>query len=56
MILGLKLLITNMKSIGNVAKYTLLALWLLAVGTLIAFGVKQATEVAYNGKSIQILY
>jgi len=53
MILGLKLLITNMKSIGNVAKYTLLALWLLAVGTLIAFGVKQATEVAYNGKSIQ---
>ena len=53
MILGLKLLITNMKSIGNVAKYTLLAVWLLSVGTLIAFGVKQATEVAYNGKSIQ---
>ena len=53
MILGLKLLITNMKSIGNVAKYTLLALWLLAVGTLIAFGVKQATEVAYKGKSVQ---
>lgn len=53
MILGLKLLITNMKSIGNVAKYTLLAVWLLAVGTLIAFGVKQATEVAYKGKSVQ---
>lgn len=53
MILGLKLLITNMKSIGNIAKYTLLALWLISVGILISFGIKQATEVAYNGKEVQ---
>lgn len=53
LILGLKLLITNMKSIGNVAKYTLLALWLIAVGILISFGIKQATEIAYNGKIVQ---
>lgn len=53
LILGLKLLITNMKSIGNVAKYTLLALWLIAVGILISFGVKQATEIAYNGKAVK---
>ena len=53
MILGLKLLITNMKSIGNIAKYTLLALWLISVGVLITFGIKQATEVAYSGKEIQ---
>ncbi|RAR46860.1 PspC domain-containing protein [Flavobacterium lacus] len=53
LILGLKLLITNMKSIGNVAKYTLLALWLIAVGILISFGIKQATEIAYNGKTVQ---
>ncbi|HRZ31166.1 MAG TPA: PspC domain-containing protein [Flavobacterium sp.] len=53
LILGLKLLITNMRSIGNVAKYTLLALWLIAVGILISFGIKQATEVAYSGKVVQ---
>ncbi|RXR29370.1 PspC domain-containing protein [Flavobacterium piscinae] len=53
LILGLKLLITNMKSIGNVAKYTLLALWLIAVGVLISFGIKQATEIAYDGKTVQ---
>lgn len=53
LILGLKLLITNMKSIGNVAKYTLLALWLIAVGVLISFGIKQATEIAYDGKAVQ---
>lgn len=53
MILGLKLLINNMKSIGNVAKYTLLAVWLISVGILISFGIKQATEVAYSGKIVQ---
>jgi phage shock protein PspC (stress-responsive transcriptional regulator) len=53
LILGLKLLISNMKSIGNVAKYTLLALWLIAVGVLISFGIKQATEIAYDGKTVQ---
>jgi phage shock protein PspC (stress-responsive transcriptional regulator) len=53
MILGLKLLINNMKSIGNVAKYTLLAVWLISVGILISFGIKQATEVAYSGKVVQ---
>ncbi|WP_333695972.1 PspC domain-containing protein [Flavobacterium sp.] len=50
LILGLKLIITNMKSIGNIAKYTLLALWIISVGILISFGIKQATEVAYSGK------
>ena len=53
LILGLKLLITNMKSIGNIANYTLLALWLISVGILITFGIKQATEVAYSGKEVQ---
>jgi phage shock protein PspC (stress-responsive transcriptional regulator) len=53
LILGLKLLITNMKSIGNIANYTLLALWLISVGILITFGIKQATEVAYSGKAVQ---
>ncbi|HLA55966.1 MAG TPA: PspC domain-containing protein [Flavobacterium sp.] len=52
-ILGLKLLVNNLKSIGNIAKYTLLALWLIAVACLITFGIKQATEVAFDGKSVQ---
>lgn len=52
-ILGLKLLVTNLKSIGSVAKYTLLALWLISIGTLITLGVKQATEIGYDGKVVQ---
>lgn len=51
LILGLKLIITNMRSIGNIAKYTLLAVWIISVGILISFGIKQATEVAYSGKA-----
>jgi len=53
LILGLKLLITNMKSIGNMAKYTLLALWVVAVGALIALGLKQATQIAFDAKTVQ---
>jgi len=53
LILGLKLLITNMKSIGSIAKYTLLALWIISVLVLVSFGIKQATEVAYSGKVVK---
>lgn len=53
LILGLKLLITNMKSIGNAAKYTLLALWIISVGALTALGLQQATEVAFDAKVVQ---
>ena len=53
LILGLKIIITNMKSIGNIAKYTLLAVWLIAVGILISLGIRQAQEVAFDSKTIQ---
>ncbi len=53
LILGLKLLITNLKSIGNVAKYTLLALWIIALGILISLGINEATQLAYDGKVVQ---
>ncbi|MEO8233795.1 MAG: PspC domain-containing protein [Flavobacterium sp.] len=53
LILGLKILVTNLKSIGNIAKYTLLAIWLLAVGVLITLGVRQATEIAFENKVVQ---
>jgi hypothetical protein len=42
-----------MKSIGNIAKYTLLALWIIAIVILISIGIKQASEVAYEGKTVQ---
>lgn len=51
-ILGLKILVTNLKSIGNIAKYTLLALWILSVGVLITLGVRQASEVAFENKVV----
>ena len=41
LILGLKLLITNLKSIGNIAKYSLLAIWIIAVGILISLGINE---------------
>lgn len=46
--LGLKILVNNLKSIGNVAKFTLLGLWLMAIIGLIITGVKQATEHAFD--------
>ena len=52
-LLGFKLLSPTIKSIGNIAKYTLLALWIIAIAILISIGIKQASEVAYEGKTVQ---
>jgi phage shock protein PspC (stress-responsive transcriptional regulator) len=52
-ILGFKLLAPNMKFLGNIAKYTLLALWLIAVSLAISIGIKQASAFAVNGRSVQ---
>ncbi len=46
--IGLKILINNLKSIGNVAKFTLLGLWILSIIGLSVIGVRQATEFSYN--------
>ncbi len=53
LLLGLKLLVTNMKSLGTAAKYSLLAIWIFAVGALVIIGIKQSTEIAFEGKTIQ---
>jgi phage shock protein PspC (stress-responsive transcriptional regulator) len=53
LILGLKLLVTNLKSIGNVAKYSLLAVWIIAVGIIISLAIKEATQIAYDGKDVK---
>ncbi|MAU16305.1 MAG: hypothetical protein CMH46_12300 [Muricauda sp.] len=47
--LGLKILVNNLKSIGNIAKFALLGLWLISVGLLIVFGIRQAAEFSYTG-------
>ncbi len=47
--LGLKILVNNLKSIGNVAKFSLLGLWLISVGVLFALGIRQAAEFANVG-------
>jgi hypothetical protein len=44
--------VNNLKSIGNVAKFSLLGLWLMAIIGLIITGVKQATEHAFNAEVI----
>jgi phage shock protein PspC (stress-responsive transcriptional regulator) len=53
MILGLKLIIPNMKSIGNVAKYTLLGLWFLTIIIASVFGAKQGSEFFYESKDVK---
>jgi phage shock protein PspC (stress-responsive transcriptional regulator) len=49
-LVGLRLLIPNTKSIGNYAKYTLLALWLFSIVALVIVGVNYATELSHDGK------
>ncbi|MCA6423207.1 MAG: PspC domain-containing protein [Flavobacterium sp.] len=53
LILGLKLLVTNLKSIGNIAKYSLLAIWIIAVGILISLGINEAIQIAFDGKEVK---
>jgi phage shock protein PspC (stress-responsive transcriptional regulator) len=52
-LLGFKLLSPNLKSIGNIAKYTLLAIWLISVSLAITIGIKQATAFAIDGRVVQ---
>ncbi len=47
--LGLKILVNNLKSIGNIARYSLLGLWLMSIGILIALGIRQAAAHAFTG-------
>ena len=52
-LLGFKLLSPNLKSIGNIAKYTLLAIWLISVSLAIAIGIKQASAFAIDGRVVK---
>ena len=49
--LGLKILVNNLKSIGNIAKFSLLGLWFISIITLAVLGIKQASAHAYTGST-----
>src|SRR5680860_364221 len=51
-ILGLKILVNKLKSLGTPAKLVLLGLWLLSVIGLAVIGIQQATQRAFDGESI----
>lgn len=52
-ILGLKLLVSNLKSMGATAKIVLIVIWALSIIGLTVLGIKQATEKAYDGNYIE---
>lgn len=49
-VLGLKILVSNLKSIGRIAMLTLLGLWLIAIIGLSVIGVSHATNRAFDGE------
>ena len=51
-LLGFKLLSPNLKSIGNIAKYTLLAIWIISVSLAIVIGIKQASAFSFDGRVV----
>ncbi len=56
--LGLRILITNLKSIGNIAKFTLLGIWLVSIISLVVISIKQASEHAFDASvsNKEVLY
>ena len=50
LLLGIKIVAPNSKSIGSIAKYVLVAIWIITIGILTSIGVKQASEYAYDGR------
>lgn len=49
-VLGLKLLVRNLKPVGRIASLTLLGIWLLSVIGLSIIGISQATNRAFDGE------
>ncbi|NQY28037.1 MAG: PspC domain-containing protein [Flavobacteriaceae bacterium] len=46
--LGLKILVSNLKTIGNIAKFSLLGVWLLAIISLAILGIKTGLKTKEN--------
>ena len=52
-VLGLKLLISNLKPMSSTLKILLIVVWALSIICLSILGIKQATEQAYDGNHIE---
>ncbi len=52
-ILGLKILVNNLKSIGMPVKLGLLGLWLISIFVISFLGIRQATERAFEGEAVE---
>lgn len=52
-VLGLKLLINNLRSMGSTVKILLVVLWVVSIIGLMIIGIRQATETAYTGSFIE---
>jgi phage shock protein PspC (stress-responsive transcriptional regulator) len=52
-LLGFKLLVSNMRSIGTAAKYTLLGLWVVSIGFLITWGINEGLQRSEEGRVTQ---
>lgn len=51
-ILGLKIVIPNLKPLTRVVKLSLIGLWIISVGALIAFSIRQAVNVSHTGSYV----
>jgi len=51
-LLGLKILVDNLRPVGNLTKSTLLAIWILCVATAIYLGLTQASQFGNEGKTV----
>lgn len=49
--LGLKILINNLNSLGKIAQFSLLAIWIVSLAGLITLGVQQTSLRAISGKA-----
>ncbi|WP_444670994.1 PspC domain-containing protein [Flavobacterium columnare] len=56
LILGLKILVPTINSIGNIAKLTLSAIWLSSIIALITLGIITSSELAYENKVVYKSY
>ena len=53
LILGLRILSTRIKSIGNTINYSLLAIWIIGLGAVLFLTIKEISQNAYSGKKIE---
>ena len=51
-LLGLKILVDNLRPIGNLTKYTLVVLWILSLVSITYLGMRQASEISAEGKTM----